>query len=92
MNLVDLADRLAAKDTSLTKAQAKGLAEEVFTAIRESAVSGDEVSIPGFGKFKVQDKPARQGRNPATGATIEIAATKKLAFQPAKALKDALAK
>ncbi len=92
MNLVDLADRLAAKDAGLTKEQAKTLAEEVFAAIRDSALAGEEVSIPGFGKFKVQDKPARQGRNPATGAAIEIAATRKLAFQPAKALKDALAK
>ena len=56
----------------------------------DAAVKGDEVSIPGFGKFKVQAKPARTGRNPATGATIEIAASKKVAFTPAKQLKDAV--
>ena len=43
-----------------------------------------------FGKFKVQAKPARTGRNPSTGATIEIAASKKVAFTPAKQLKDAV--
>lgn len=92
MNLVDLADHLATKDSGLTKAQAKTIADAMFSAITSAAVKGEEVSIPGFGKFKVQDKPERTGRNPATGATIKIAASRKLAFQPAKALKDALAK
>lgn len=46
--------------------------------------------MPGFGKFKVQARPAREGRNPSTGDTIQIAASKKVAFQPAKALKNAV--
>ncbi len=90
MNISDLVDHVAATDTKITKAQAKALVDAVFGAIRDSAVKGEEVSVPGFGKFKVQDKPARTGRNPSTGATIQIAASKKLAFQPAKALKDAI--
>ena len=61
-------------------------------AITTAASSGAETSIPGFGKFKVKDTPERDARNPATGATIKVAATKKLAFTPAKALKDALNK
>ena len=64
--------------------------KEARAAIRDAAVKGEEVSIPGFGKFKVQNKPARTGRNPSTGATIQIAASKKVSFQAAKALKDAL--
>jgi DNA-binding protein HU-beta len=48
------------------------------------------VSLNGFGKFKVKDSPAREGRNPATGATLQIAASKKLTFTPAKAVKDTL--
>jgi DNA-binding protein HU-beta len=91
MNIAELVDQIAAKDEKITKAQAKTLVEGVFTAIKDAAVKGEEVSLPGFGKFKVQDKPARTGRNPRTGETVNIAATKKLAFQPAKALKDALA-
>jgi DNA-binding protein HU-beta len=91
MNIADLVDHIAAKDEKITKAQAKTLVDGVFTAIRDAAVKGEEVSLPGFGKFKVQDKPARTGRNPRTGEAVNIAATKKLAFQPAKALKDALA-
>ena len=51
-----------------------------------------ETSIPGFGKFKVKASPEREGCNPSTGATVKIAASKKLTFAPAKALKDALNK
>lgn len=90
MNTNDLAQYVSEQDGALTKAQAKQLVEAVFAGIREAALKGEEVSVPGFGKFKVQNKPARTGRNPRTGEAVQIAATKKLAFQPAKALKDAL--
>jgi DNA-binding protein HU-beta len=92
MNTTDLAGVVADQDSKITKTQAKALVDAVFAAITEAAKKGEEVSLPGFGKFKVQAKPARTGRNPSTGATIQIAASKKLAFQAAKALKDALAK
>jgi len=46
----------------------------------DAAKAGEEVSLPGFGKFKVADRPAREGRNPATGATLTIAASKKVSF------------
>jgi DNA-binding protein HU-beta len=51
----------------------------------------DQFSLPSFGKFKVKDSPARLGRNPGTGETIAIAASRKLGFSPAKQVKDALA-
>lgn len=89
MNTADLIDRVASEG-GLTKAQAKTLVDGVVAGIRDALVGGEEVNLPGFGKFKVQDKPARTGRNPATGASIEIAATKKVSFTPAKALKDAV--
>ncbi len=79
-----------ATELSLTKAQAKTIVDGVFKAITDAAASGAETSIPGFGKFKVKDTPARDGRNPSTGATIKIAASRKLTFTPAKAIKDAL--
>lgn len=85
----EIADKIAAEQ-NLAKTQAKAIVESVFKQITDDARSGAETSIPGFGKFKVKDMPAREGRNPATGATIKIAASKKLAFSPAKALKDAL--
>lgn len=90
MTISELIDQVAASDAKLTKAQAKSIVEAVFAAISGAAKKGEEVSIPGFGKFKVQAKPARTGRNPSTGAAIQIAASKKVAFQPAKSLKDAL--
>ncbi|MFK4485034.1 HU family DNA-binding protein [Bradyrhizobium sp. USDA 336] len=85
----EIADKIAAEN-SLTKTQAKTIVDGVFKAITDAAVSGAETSIPGFGKFKVKDTPAREGRNPSTGATIAIAASKKLTFTPAKAIKDVL--
>jgi DNA-binding protein HU-beta len=90
MNAADLVDQIAAHDDKLSKTQAKALVDALFGAIRDAAARGEEVSLPGFGKFKVQAKPARTGRNPSTGAAIQIAATKKIVFQPAKVLKDAV--
>jgi DNA-binding protein HU-beta len=85
----DIADKLAAEH-NLTKAQGKALVDGVFKAITEAAIGGEEVSLPGFGKFKVKATPEREGRNPSTGAAIKIAAANKLTFAPAKALKDAM--
>lgn len=89
MNNNDLAERLAAQ-TGSTKADARKAVDAVFTAITDAAAKGEEVSLNGFGKFKVKDTPAREGRNPATGEAIKIAASKKLSFAPAKAVKDRL--
>jgi DNA-binding protein HU-beta len=91
MNTAEIADHVAGSH-GLTKVAAKQIVEDVLKAISDAAGKGDEVSLPGFGKFKVQARPARTGRNPATGATINIAASKKLTFSPAKNLKDALNK
>ena len=85
----DIADKLATEN-GLTKSQAKSIVDGVFKSVADAAKGGDEVNVPGFGKFKIKDVPAREGRNPATGAAIKIAASRKLAFVPAKALKDAL--
>ncbi|ASP89557.1 HU family DNA-binding protein (plasmid) [Sinorhizobium meliloti] len=85
----EIADKIAA-DQNLTQAQAKTIVESVFKQITDAALAGAETSIPSFGKFKLKDTPAREGRNPATGATIKIAASKKLTFAPGKAVKDAL--
>jgi len=79
-----------AEEQGLSRAQAKTVVEAVFAAVTTAAVSDAETSIPGFGKFKVKNTPERDARNPATGATIKVAAAKKLVFTPAKALKDAL--
>ena len=87
MNNADLADKIAIAN-SLSKADAKKLVDGILGAIADAAAAGEEISLNGFGKFKVKSSPAREGRNPATGATIQIAASKKLGFTAAKALKD----
>lgn len=87
----DIADKLAAEH-NLPKAQSKALVEAVLKTITDAAVSGEEISLPGFGKFKVKATPEREGRNPSTGAAIKIAAANKISFTPAKALKDLLNK
>ena len=89
MNSSELTDQVASTN-GLTKADAKKIVDGIFAAIGDAAAKGDEVSIPGFGKFKVKDSPARDGRNPATGAPMKIAASRKLGFAPAKAIKDKL--
>ncbi|QXT34489.1 HU family DNA-binding protein [Sphingomonas sanguinis] len=89
MNNSDLADRITTSH-GVSKADARKLVDGVFAAIVEAAVAGDEIAINGFGKFKVKDSPAREGRNPATGEAMQIAASKKLGFAPAKAVKDKL--
>jgi DNA-binding protein HU-beta len=89
VNISDLADRIASEN-DLSKADAKKVLDSIIEAIADAATRGEEVAINGFGKFKVKDSAARQGRNPATGEAIDIAASKKLTFTPAKAVKDRL--
>ncbi|MFC3442815.1 HU family DNA-binding protein [Sphingobium rhizovicinum] len=89
MNNADLAETVAGA-SGLSKADAKKIVDGLFAAIADAAAKGEEVSLNGFGKFKVKESAAREGRNPATGATIQIAASKKLSFTPAKAVKDKL--
>lgn len=89
MNNAELAETLV-ENHGLTKPNARKAVDDVMAAIVAAATKGEEVSLTGFGKFKIKDSPAREGRNPATGETIQIAASKKLTFVPAKAVKDAL--
>jgi DNA-binding protein HU-beta len=89
MNNSELAEKIAA-DQGVTKADARKLVDAVFAAIADAAAAGDEISLNGFGKFKVKASPEREGRNPATGAAMTIKASKKLGFTPAKAVKDKL--
>lgn len=89
MNNSDLADTIASS-ADVPKAEARKIVDAVFTAIAEAAAKGEEISLNGFGKFKVKDSPEREGRNPATGEAMTIKASKKLTFTPAKAVKDKL--
>ncbi|WP_380873237.1 DNA-binding protein [Sphingomonas sp. DBB INV C78] len=89
MNNAELAEQIATSG-GLTKSDARKIVDGVFASVAEAVAGGQEVSINGFGKFKVKDTPAREGRNPRTGEAMNIAASKKLTFTPAKAVKDRL--
>ena len=89
MNTGELAEKVA-EEHKVDRAEAKRVVDTVLSMIAHAAGQGEEIALAGFGKFKVADRPARQGRNPATGQTIEIAASRKLAFAPAKQLRDQL--
>ena len=90
MKTAELIDHVA-NEAGVDKNAAKRAIDAVTSAIMTAAKKGEEITLPGFGKFKVKDTPARTGRNPATGAAIDIAASRKLAFSPAKQVKDTLA-
>lgn len=74
----------------LPKKQADTLLADVFEAIVGHLKSGNRVRIGGLGIIEVKDRPARAGRNPATGEAMQIAASRKIAFRAAKELKDAI--
>ena len=81
---------VVAEAHEISKAQAQAILDSVFKSIVKAAASNDEVSLAGFGEFKVKASPEREGRNPANGEKMKIAASKKLSFSPAKAVKDVL--
>jgi DNA-binding protein HU-beta len=89
MSKKDLIDSVA-RECELTKEKAAVAVDAVLEHIRSSMKKGEEVRIPDFGTFKVAKRKAREGRNPATGATIKIAAAVVPKFTPSKGLKDAL--
>ena len=79
-----------AESASISKKDAGAAVAAVFGAISEELVKGEKVSLIGFGTFEVRERPARQGRNPQTGESIKIKASKAPAFKAGKALKDAV--
>ena len=89
MNKSDLVDAIA-DSAGLSKADAGRAVDSFVGTITGALQSGDAVSLVGFGTFSVRDRAARTGRNPRTGDTIQIAASKNPAFKAGKALKDAV--
>lgn len=89
MNKTDLVAAVAT-DAQLTKDKASVVVESVIKHIQSALLDGDEVRIPGFGNFKVTDRKATTARNPRTGETVQVPASKVAKFAPAKGLKEAL--
>jgi DNA-binding protein HU-beta len=89
MSKKDLIEAVAAK-CELTKEKATMAVDAVLEHIRLTMKNGEDVRIPDFGTFRVAERKAREGRNPATGQTIKIPASKVAKFLPAKGLRESL--
>jgi DNA-binding protein HU-beta len=89
MNKSELIDSMA-EAADISKAAAGRALDGMLDAIIEALKAGEQVSLVGFGTFSVKERAARTGRNPQTGATIEIAASRTPGFKAGKALKDAV--
>jgi DNA-binding protein HU-beta len=89
MNKAELIDAIA-ESADLSKASASRALDSVVDNITNSLKKGDTVTLVGFGTFSVRNRAARTGRNPRTGETINIRASKVPGFKAGKALKDAI--
>lgn len=89
MNKNDLVAAVA-DDSGLSKKDAASAVDSVINVITDALKTGDEVRLVGFGTFAVTHRAASQGRNPRTGETIEISASKQPKFKAGRALKDAI--
>jgi DNA-binding protein HU-beta len=89
MNMTEL-KKTVSEASGLSQTDADKALKSGFAAIAEALTSGDSVVIPGFGSFSISERAARAGRNPQTGKTIQIAASKAVKFKAGKALKDSV--
>ena len=91
MNKKELVQTIA-KEADVTIDNAEKCLDALMKGVTESLARNDNVTLIGFGTFQVKDRAAREGRNPKTGETIQIKASKVPSFKAGKALKDAINK
>ncbi len=89
MTKADLVEKIAG-NANITKAAAERALNAVLTAISAGLKQEEKLSLVGFGSFVVENRKARQGRNPRTGAAITIPASRTVKFRPGKQLKESL--
>lgn len=89
MNKTEFISAIAEKE-GLEKKKAEQAVNAVFAGIEQALAAGEKLQIVGFGTFEVRERPAKQGRNPKTGESIEIAASKVPAFKAGQSLKKAV--
>ena len=87
MTKADLVERVAV-EAEMTKKDAEQLVEIIFDSITASLNRGEKIELRGFGSFRVRERNSRQGRDPKTGATVEIPAKRVAYFKPGKELKE----
>ena len=91
MNKTELIDKIAA-GAEITKAQAKAPLKAPQNAFKQALIAGDKIQLVGFGTFSINERPAREGINPATKEKIQIAAKKVAKFKAGAELADAINK
>ena len=91
MNKTELIDKIAA-GAGISKADSKKALDATVNALKEALIAGDKIQLVGFGTFSVNERPAREGINPATKEKIQIAAKKGAKFKAGAELADALNK
>ena len=91
MNKTELIDKIAA-GAGISKADSKKALDATVNALKEALIAGDKIQLVGFGTFSVNERPAREGINPATKDKIQIAAKKAAKFKAGAELADALNK
>jgi DNA-binding protein HU-beta len=89
MNKADIIDAMA-EDAGISKAQAKKALDSFTNSVSDTLAKGGRISLVGFGSFSVSQRAAREGRNPQTGATIQIAAKNVARFKPGAELNEKL--
>ena len=90
MNKTELIDAVA-KKSGQSKAQTAKVMDHVLDLLQDSLAQGEAVQLIGFGSFSVNERAARQGRNPQTGEMIQLPAKKMIKFKPGKQLAEAVA-
>ena len=89
MNKTELVEKIAA-GADLSKVDAKKALDATIAAIKDALIAGDKIALVGFGTFSINERPAREGINPATKQKITIAAKKIAKFKPGAELADAI--
>ena len=89
MNKTELVAAIAGK-AQITRKDADAALKAFTDVVSDELKKGEKIQLVGFGTFEVSERPAREGRNPRTGETMTIAASKQPKFKPGKALKDAI--
>lgn len=89
MNKAELIAAMAEK-AELSKKDSEKALKAFIDVVTDELVKGEKIQLVGFGTFEVSERPAREGRNPQTGETMQIAASKSPKFKAGKALKDAI--
>lgn len=88
-NIATIAESIAA-EYGLSTTRSAAVVERIFAKVLYAALSGAEVDVAGFGKFKVKNTPAREGHHPSSGASIIVPAAGELIFEPAIEVQEAL--